>query len=775
MKPTRTANTKQRTSNMAARRERGAAALLAMMFLVIFGSLAAAMAIVSQGNLHTASTHIKVNRSQAASETGIRLMIYRLADASSTVLTRSGAIYDENDTTYISTLDASDLVSDPSGMPTDVLMGEADAIWDEVAQVMLTSLGGEYHNQQEPYIDSDGVLHVGPIAVGPNEPSFTATFTPHPIAGEDYGSDYYQRPPYDDMNVSTATPLDARFVRVSVTAYDGAVGNRVYRSVSMDFKITRRINYAVLSRSRIMIGQNVLIEGRVGSVFADTDLNNGHPIQVMSDFRGLDSALDGQLDALVGSIIADDQNGDNRLSIYDSTEVADYANPESYDLNSDGYIDEYDFFLGHFDSGSSPGQISLSELEASMDSLAAGQLMELIDTFGDPNRAGYGDGLIDEFDRYAKIRGELLIAADAQGWNDGAAGGAYQDHLQGPIVPGYNDAPVSFDADVNGEYDLDPSQFNMDSFRAMADGDFTAQAVANAANHDPGDPDSPQPLGTTETEAVPFGSAYPYDYYDRPVYRNMTFRNVQIPKGTNALFINCRFIGVTFVETETQNTGEDYNYAGMQDASGDPKHPDRFVEIDGVEVYDTKTVSNNIRFDDCVFEGAIVSDVAEEYTHTRNKIAFTGSTEFEIEDSNELSDGEKLLFQRSSMLLPQYSVELGTFIAPHDSSEKIELSGTIVAGLIDMRGQVDINGSLLTTFNPQRDTGPVLGDTSPQFNTTLGYFSAAQGDLEAETPVNGLGLIHVRYNPDLPLPDGILGPVEVIPMWDTYFEGGQRN
>ena len=127
------------------------------------------------------------------------------------------------------------------------------------------------------------------------------------------------------------------------------------------------------------------------------------------------------------------------------------------------------------------------------------------------------------------------------------------------------------------------------------------------------------------------------------------------------------------------------------------------------------------------------------------------------------------------MLLPQYSVELGTFIAPHDSSEKIELSGTIVAGLIDMRGQVDINGSLLTTFNPQRDTGPVLGDTSPQFNTTLGYFSAAQGDLEAETPVNGLGLIHVRYNPDLPLPDGILGPVEVIPMWDTYFEGGQRN
>lgn len=761
------------------RRERGAAALLAMMFLVIFGSLAAAMAIVSQGNLHTAETHIKVNRSQAASETGLRLMIYRLSDAASTVYTRSGAIYDPNDGTYISTLTVSDLSGDTTGMPTDVLLGKADAIWDEVAYELINNtefgMAGEFHNQQEPFVDASGVVHVGPIAVGPNEPSFTATFTPHPIAGEDYDSDFYDRPPYDEMGVSAASPLDARFVRVEVTAYDGGVGHRVYRSISMDFQITRRINYAVLSRSRIMIGQNVIVEGRVGTVFDDTDLVNGHPLQVMSDFRGLDDDLDADLDALMGSIIADDQNGDNRLSIYDSTEVADYSNPEDYDLNGDGYIDEYDFFLSHFDSGSSPGQISLSELEAGMDAQRAAQLMALIDTFGDLNRAGFGDGIIDEFDRYAKIRGEIHISAGSQDWNDGAANGAYQDFLHGPIVPGHGESPVTFESSENEQYDLDPSQFSVDSFRTMASGDFAAQAASEAANFDPGDPDSPQPLGSTQNEEVPFGSAYPYDYYDRPVYRNMTFRNVTIPRGTNALFINCRFIGVTFVETETENTGADYNYAGMQDASGDPKHPDRFVEIGGVEVYDTKTISNNVRFDDCVFEGALVSDVAEEYTHTRNKVTFTGQTRFDIEGSTELSDGEKLLFQRSSMLLPQYSVEMGTFLAPHDSNEKIELTGTIVAGLIDMRGQVEINGSLMTTFNPQRNTGPVLGDTSPQFNTTLGYFSAAQGDLEAEVPVNGLGVIHIRYNPDLPLPDGILGPVEVLPLWDTYFEGGRNN
>jgi len=764
----------RRTMARRLRRERGAAAVLSMMFLVIFGSLAAAMAIVAQGNLHTADTHLKVNRSLAASETGMRLMIYRLAEASAQVQTRSGAVWDPAAGSYITTLQSSDMVGDPSGMPVDVLLGKANAIWAEVAATLATDLSGEFHNQAEPYIDADGVLHVGPMSVGPGAPSFTATFTPHPIAGEDYDSAYYTRPPYDAMGVSATNPLDARFVRVTVEAFDGEAGDRVHRSVSMDFQMVKRIEYAVLSRSRVMIGKNVMIEGRIGSGFLETDLLNGHPIQIASDFRGIDPALDAQLDALLGSIIEDDQDGDNRLSIHNSTEVSDYANPASYDTDNDGYITEFDFFLSHFDTSSSPGQITLSELQAEMDPLDAQQLMQLIDTFGSPSRAGYNDGVIDEYDRYAKIRGEVHIAAGVSGWESGAAtSGSYQDYLQGPIVPGHNQVPLTFESDETTEYELDPEQFDVSSFKALATDDFFAQATANAANHDPGDPDSPQPLGNVVTEAVPFQATYPYDYYDRPVYENMTFRNVKIPKGTNALFVNCRFIGVTFIETELDNDDPDFNYAGMQDATGVQKHPDRYVTIDGTDVYDTKTVANNIRFHNCKFEGGVVTDVPQEYTHARNKVTFTGNSGFEIDSSAELSDAEKNLYKRSSLLAPQYSIEMGTFVSPYDASEVIKLSGTIVAGLIDMRGQVEIDGQLLTTFEPQSNTGPVIGETSPQFNTTLGYFSAADGDLETELPENGLGVIKVRYNKDLPLPDGILGPVETIPLWGTYFEGGK--
>ncbi|MEM9345134.1 MAG: hypothetical protein AAGB26_00825 [Planctomycetota bacterium] len=771
-----TSHIAHRTSHMR-RRQRGAAAVLSMMFLVIFGSLAAAMAIVSQGNLHTADTHLQVNRSLAASETGLHLMMYRLSEAAELVLTRSGAVWDPAAGNYITTLQSSDLSGDSSGMPVDVLLGKADAIWTEVSATLATSLSGELHNQQEPYIDSDGVLHVGPIAIGPNAPSFTATFTPHPIVGEDYDSDYYTRPPYSDMGISSASPLDARFIRVSVEAYDGTPGNRVYRSVSMDFQLVKRIEYAVLSRSRVMIGRNVMVEGRVGSTFTETNLDNGHPIQIASDFYGLDATLDTQLDALLGSIIEDDQNGDNRLSIHDSTEVADYANPSAFDTDGDGYITDFDFFLSHFDTSSSPGQITVTELESSLDTLDAQQLMALIDTFGSPLRAGYNDGVIDEYDRYAKVRGEVHIAADLAGWLSGAASatGAYQDHLQGPLVPTHNNNPLTFQSNETGEYELNPTQFNVQSFKDLATDDFLAQAATNAASHDPTDDTTPQPLGTSVLEEVPFGAAYPYDYYDRPVYENMTFRNVKIPKGTNALFINCRFIGVTFVETETANTDPDFNYAGIQNSSGDQQYADRFVTIDGTDVYDTKTVANNIRFHNCTFEGGVVTDVPQEYTHVRNKVTFTGNSGFDIDNSTQLTDAEKTLFKRSSLLAPHYSIEMGTFVAPYDSSEAIQLSGTIVAGLIDMRGQINIDGQLLTTFEPISDTGPVIGDTSPQFNTTLGYFGAADGDLETEVPENGLGVIHVRYNKDLPLPDGILGPVEAVPLWGTYFEGGKAQ
>ena len=162
-----------------------------------------------------------------------------------------------------------------------------------------------------------------------------------------------------------------------------------------------------------------------------------------------------------------------------------------------------------------------------------------------------------------------------------------------------------------------------------------------------------------------------------------------------------------------------------------------------------------------------------QFAHVRNKVAFTGTTVFNIADSPRLSDEEKARYSRSAILLPHVSVEMGSFDQPAGDGEVLELSGTIVAGLIDMRGQVTVNGSVITTFEPISGVSPVVGDTSPQFNTTLGYFSLDQGDYESELPAAGLGKITITYDPSLALPDGIDGPIELKPIVSTYSEGGR--
>jgi len=70
----------------------GVASVLAMVFLVIFSALAVSMGIVAQGNLATASTYLSVNRSLAASETGMKYFAYRMNAIAGTITTPAGAI-----------------------------------------------------------------------------------------------------------------------------------------------------------------------------------------------------------------------------------------------------------------------------------------------------------------------------------------------------------------------------------------------------------------------------------------------------------------------------------------------------------------------------------------------------------------------------------------------------------------------------------------------------------------------------------------------------------
>jgi len=763
----------KRTMHRTASR-RGVATVLAMMFLAIFGSLAAAMMVVSQSNLQSADTYQHSYRSLAAAETGVEFARYRLSQIAATVTTTKGSIDAEL----------------------------ADDLWGQVAAKLFTeaSLESQFNGSASIDYDADGNAQrvvLGPVATeaGPDAATFQMTLEQHPVIGENYDGLYYQRSPFnvggganayteDGEPVSASNPIAPWFVRLTVTGED----RDVTRTVNLDLRLDKKVRFAILSRNRVMIGRNVVIKGPIGSHYTDVDVKHGHPVQMRDNFHGLSDTLDTYLNELVAYLASNDVDGDNRVKIADVRESGNLSNAASLDNNNDGFVDQYDMFVLAFD-GDDSGTISASEFAGSGGGMVDPQLWQLINEAKYPAGTEFdwagervklpggvwtdasGDfGVIDNNDDYAKIHGKITLKANKADWEAGAADGAYQNYLRGAVSPDEFEDPMTFEADSDSLASLTADSFDVSAYRSMASGDFTSQVNSPVAN-DPNQPPVYTPPGPGTLESVPYNSPYPYDHYARPVYENMVFENVTIPKGTNALFVNCKFVGVTFVDTETHNADPNFNYAGMQNADGSPKYVDVAADVGGQMVSDTKAVSNNLRFHDCDFEGIVSTESPEAFSHVRNKVQFTGDTRFDIEAPS-LSAEQKELFAKSTIMAPQYSIDVGTFTDPTDAGEVTKLDGTIVAGVLDIRGQAEINGSIITTFEPTPGEGVLAEGGSPaNFNTTIGYFESTAGDSEAELPDSGYGKILIRYDPYRPIPDGINGPIELNADMDTYFEG----
>jgi hypothetical protein len=510
---------------------------------------------------------------------------------------------------------------------------------------------------------------------------------------------------------------------------------------------------------------------------------------------------------------------------------------------------------------------------------------------------GFRDGVLDRRDQYAKVGGRLMFRTTESQWL--AAQGNYMDRLRGPIVPDYGAAPVTFGVSSSWLPDLSNANFtnSQTGLRAAANGQpFDQQVAANLgvsvaalatwtpANNS-SDPQAPHyfPLlpdtdndgrpdnwQTAYYERMPFNSPNYYDYYYRPVYENMVFRDVQIPEGTNALFKKCQFIGVTWVRCNAANTHVAWSLYGkmkLDPSTGRPgRDPSRFVYagtffptmlatndrpvlmattpvdkadipsdqvaytigysslpdpliINGLRCIDTKRLSNNMRFHDCLMVGSIVSDSPTAYTQIRNKLQFTGATQFVQENPEHPGEpqfnpdpGDMGEISKSTLMLPNYSVDLGNFNSP--PSQNIQLKGAIVAGVLDVRGNADITGVLMLTFRPVLGEVPLLNSRGEptgnpaMFNATIGYFGPNDGDDESLDPttlpiVNGVrivgwdtdndglpdlppsqtqpagstpvpfygyGKINFRFTPTMTLPDGILLPMQVDAKRGTYKE-----
>ena len=197
--------------------------------------------------------------------------------------------------------------------------------------------------------------------------------------------------------------------------------------------------------------------------------------------------------------------------------------------------------------------------------------------------------------------------------------------------------------------------------------------------------------------------------YTRRVYDNRTLNNVRVPQGQHALFKNCTFEGILFIETRS-------NY------------------------YNSASYTNNIRFEDCTFNGVIVTDVPSSTNHyswwMRNALTFTGHSIFENTSH----------IQEATVLAPNFNVNIGSTAQVGDNSNSI-IKGAVVGGIVDVYGDATIHGTIISMYDTSAH--------SRGYVTNIG--DAEDGGSESNGTIEGV--IDITPDPDQLLPSGIKSPV----------------
>ncbi len=982
-----TINRRGKARRMRKLSKRGVVSVLAMMFMVLFSTLGIAMAISAKGNLRTASTHLHVQKALAAAETGLEVGAQRLQDAASRFIISPGrisrdlglALWDGSvsSSLYQRPLPPSRFgisePAEPAGiMAALIYLHDADQnVARGINTVTDPTVRSRPSGAPEEFRISNWLL-TPPIAIE----------APADQAGAAPSAYQIEYAPMDDGVTIRVYSTGYSSVSSEGSGYMYTVdsegrGQAVRRTIYQDFRISKRNRQALGGPSRLMIGKNVNVTGDIGAEYGGDDNNpartdkelrfkNGDPLIIRSDFFGIDATLDRKLRDFYAGVRAFDADGDMRLRPTHSRERQGFPSPipeyepgqaarnnQSFDdATRDGFVDDYDIFLNHFDRNSD-GKVALwdavredtanetlatefdldRDLALLIDRLSPDRNRNGILGFEDTNfngvwdsgeslldqgdqALGWADGVLDFRDRYAKVNGRLLFRASSTNITSGRTfrsgqGEVLTDALQGPIVASSRGGSQRY-----GASDRDLPPLNENSFTAAAatmaakgepntdqSGNLMPRSFARQVEAQRGLPAGTVPLngvnstfvetrargstqprylpanldnatyrtltGANKWESMPIGTPSFADWYIRPRYENMTFTNVTIPRGNNGLFVNCTFIGVTVIDTDPSNTHELWQEYGRLQGTGatEPQpvpvedkslydqlplqnRPSNYSQLldpplapDGTwlrgAARDTKLRSNNVRFHNCTFIGSVAAAKPQAFTQIRNKVQFTGSTRFmqkhPTDSSKNPREEDMDAIERSSLMLPHYSVDVGHFNAPTathpdialNREQNVQLSGTIIAGVLDVRGNTKIDGSIVATYNPEygqgqmRQYGQPVGNPA-NYNVTLGYFGKTDdGDQESidsinpaslpdltgrpgqkragwdvdgdglidfgptenpdpvtypnrvEVPFYGAGRVEVRWNPNLPMPDGLMMPLSAEPVAGGYGEGGR--
>ena len=199
----------------------------------------------------------------------------------------------------------------------------------------------------------------------------------------------------------------------------------------------------------------------------------------------------------------------------------------------------------------------------------------------------------------------------------------------------------------------------------------------------------------------------------RHVYENQTFTDARLPDNRNALFRNCTFEGTLYIDCYKSGST---NY-------------------------------NNVRFENCGFNGPIITDVPEVLRWKENCLYFTGAATF----SNQA-------MEEATILAPHFNVNLGN--TNPVGTDNSELTGAIVGGIVDVRGNAVVRGTIISMCDTTQWSGGYV--------TNIGC-TIYDGGSETTEP-GDIGTIDITPQPDKLLPSGIRTPIIISESGRSYTE-----
>jgi len=302
---------------------------------------------------------------------------------------------------------------------------------------------------------------------------------------------------------------------------------------------------------------------------------------------------------------------------------------------------------------------------------------------------------------------ETLNGADQPLDVNGAPLGVnYEDRDYGPLdeIQAYHEG-INYGQPYGNMPGMDISDYNTDEY---VDGLATIPAASTQSRvteyfpHASGNYTRPRDSGSTS--------------FTRHRYQNQTFTNALLPVNRHALFRNCTFEGVLYVDSYKTNTSKSY--------------------------------TNNVRFENCTFNGVIVTDTPQTLNWVNNCLYFTGEAAFNNQSS----------IQEATILAPHFNVNLGN-TNPQQRDNNV-LTGAIVGGIVDIRGNAQIYGTIIS-----------MCDTSQWPSGYVTNIGATLDDGGSETTELGdIGVISITPEEDMMLPSGITSPIVIKPDLTTYSE-----